>query len=215
MLTESHERTLRTLLSHAAREVVPLIADAVQRYPPTVEQVSRENAAHGRRAHHHLAVARRILRLVRSLEDDLRHARDNDFWKRYHRGGVPPRPKRMLDILDSGISAEDVDDALASLGRRARDWEAGILRELRQKPGRKPGIRRHLASWIAWQLHKHGVPLRKSVRGKLAKTLAVVYEATGHGVRVPFSDVVHAIDRANARYSEMSVRKRRGSESTS
>jgi len=66
---------------------------------------------------------------------------------------------------------------ITELAQHAREWQKRAHELSLRKRGRKYGIRRSLAGWVAELLNASGVSLKQSADGNLARVLTVMYDA--------------------------------------
>jgi hypothetical protein len=96
---------------------------------------------------------------------------------------------------DAGGDAVQIVRDVHAWRDTVRAWRDTARLDMRGKPGRKVGDRRVLAEWVALQLAREGVPLKKNADGTFALVLLTVYKSCG--ITQPqdlYGDVCRAID---------------------
>ena len=212
VFTQNQVSQLRRLLdSDDADSTLVKLGAALTRYHHFDRDAATDRDSYRETAKAQKAAARKIESRAEQLLTALRQASplmSEAVDRKYVRRGSPgPVINWMADLArspDVGLpeingnpwSFDGTQAVLEALVGHVGDWKERAHIESLAPKGRKVGIRRIFAEWVALELEEVGVPLKKSPDGRFGRILTILYDAGNIDAPTDvYQDVAYVLDK--------------------
>jgi hypothetical protein len=198
VFTGVRQTELRDLLGDSSARLLPRLAQAAAKYQESERETHTQAERRQEIAKSHIAVLNGTQKDIGHLlvRLDAVSALIPDASKHGYLPGTATSGSLggLAVEVATKVKLDAIREAVQIASAAVDEWREIARLDMRRKRGRKVGSRWVLAEWIALQLAREGVPLKKSADGKLARVLTIMYEAAR--ITAPldlYPDVLHAI----------------------